>query len=113
MRLAAIHDDRFELDRPINIHFTGCHHSCAQHYIGDIGLIGCKVEIGDELVEGYHVHLGGGWNEQQGIARLLFESDAVDELPNLITCLLDGYLNQREINETFSDLVRRSSDSEF
>ena len=34
---------RVELDGPVNIHLTGCHHSCAQHYIGDIGLIACKV----------------------------------------------------------------------
>jgi ferredoxin-nitrite reductase len=25
------------IDQPINIHLTGCPHSCAQHYIGDIG----------------------------------------------------------------------------
>ena len=31
------------LDVPVNIHLTGCHNSCAQHYIGDIGLIGAKV----------------------------------------------------------------------
>ena len=30
------------LDGPVNIHLTGCHHSCAQHYIGDIGLIACR-----------------------------------------------------------------------
>ena len=30
------------LDTPVNIHLTGCHHSCAQHYIGDIGLIGAR-----------------------------------------------------------------------
>ena len=29
---------RVALDGPINIHLTGCHHSCAQHYVGDIGL---------------------------------------------------------------------------
>ncbi len=34
---------RLALDVPVNIHLTGCHHSCAQHYIGDIGLIGAKV----------------------------------------------------------------------
>ena len=27
---------------PVNIHLTGCHHSCAQHYIGDIGLLGLQ-----------------------------------------------------------------------
>ena len=33
-------DSRLALDVPLNIHLTGCHHSCAQHYIGDIGLLG-------------------------------------------------------------------------
>ena len=33
---------RVELDGPVNIHLTGCHHSCAQHYIGDIGLLGLQ-----------------------------------------------------------------------
>jgi ferredoxin-nitrite reductase len=33
-------EERIALDQPVNIHLTGCHHSCAQHYIGDIGLIG-------------------------------------------------------------------------
>ena len=28
-------ESRLALDGPINIHLTGCHHSCAQHYIGD------------------------------------------------------------------------------
>ena len=31
---------------PINIHLTGCPHSCAQHYMGDIGLLGTKVKEG-------------------------------------------------------------------
>ena len=37
---------RVELDGPVNIDLTGCHHSCAQHYIGDIGLLACKVRGG-------------------------------------------------------------------
>ena len=44
--------------RPINIHLTGCPHSCAQHYIGDIGLIACRVPVddaGEDTVEGFHV----------------------------------------------------------
>ena len=51
------------LDDPINIHLTGCPNSCAQHYIGDIGLLGVKVQISEEgdQVEGYHIHIGGGF----------------------------------------------------
>ena len=39
---------RVELDGPVNIHLTGCHHSCAQHYIGDIGLLACKVQVSED-----------------------------------------------------------------
>src|SRR5262249_50899847 len=53
-------ETRVDLDGPVNIHLTGCHHSCAQHYIGDIGLLACKVETSEEgdAVEGYHVLVG-------------------------------------------------------
>ena len=36
-------EPRVDIDTPLNIHVTGCHHSCAQHYISDIGLIAAKV----------------------------------------------------------------------
>ena len=49
-------DARLTLDAPVNIHLTGCHHSCAQHYIGDIGLMAVKVALAgqDDPVEGYN-----------------------------------------------------------
>ena len=64
---------RVELDRPVNIHLTGCHHSCAQHYIGDIGLIACKVPISEDgdTVEGYHILVGGGFGPDAALAREL------------------------------------------
>lgn len=110
LKLAETLESQFELDQPINIHLTGCHHSCAQHYIGDIGLLGCKVEQGDDMVEGYHVHLGGGWGERQGIARLLFEFVPFDEIPALIGSLVAGYLANRESGESFVAFVKRHTD---
>ena len=61
-------EERVELDGPVNIHLTGCHHSCAQHYIGDIGLIACKVSVNDDgdTVEGYHILVGGGFGPRRG-----------------------------------------------
>ena len=59
---------RVVLDGPVNIHLTGCHHSCAQHYIGDIGLLACKVEEGEEQIEGYHVYVGGGFGPHAALS---------------------------------------------
>jgi ferredoxin-nitrite reductase len=113
MQIATLLESRFELDQPINIHVTGCHHSCAQHYIGDIGLLGCKVEKGDDMVEGYHVHLGGGWGENQAIGRLLFESVAMDEVPELLASIIGGYLQKRNPEETFVRFIGRFSNDEI
>ena len=56
-------EKKVELDQPVNIHLTGCPNSCAQHYMGDIGLQGVKVNVGGESVEGYHIVFGGGYGQ--------------------------------------------------
>ena len=107
MQLANYLDDRIELDVPINIHFTGCPNSCAQHYIGDIGLRGTKVESGEEMVEGYEVVVGGGYGNQQAIGRQLFSELAFEEIPPMIERLLNLYLTERDEGETFAAFARR------
>ena len=113
MAIARALESKFQLDQPINIHLTGCHHSCAQHYIGDIGLLACKVEQGDDMVDGYHVHLGGGWGERRGIARLLFESVAFEDVPPLLIAIIGGYLDRREPEESFVQFAGRHGDTEL
>jgi ferredoxin-nitrite reductase len=49
---------RIELDQPVNLHFTGCPNSCAQHYLGDIGCLGTKANAGGESVAAFHVFVG-------------------------------------------------------
>lgn len=113
VEIAETLEAAFTLDQPINIHLTGCHHSCAQHYIGDIGLLGCKVERGDDMVDGYDVHLGGGWGENQGIGRLLFPSVAMEDIPSLITSIVGTYLQNRNDGEAFAQYAARTSDEEL
>jgi ferredoxin-nitrite reductase len=89
-------DGKVELDQPINIHLTGCPNSCAQHYIGDIGLVGVKVALGEEEeVEGYNVVVGGGFGSQSRIGRELFANITATEIPGLIQRMLDIYLARR------------------
>jgi ferredoxin-nitrite reductase len=113
MLIAEHLQSRFTLDQAINIHLTGCHHSCAQHYIGDIGLLACKVEQGEDMVEGYHVHIGGGWGERQAIARLLFRSIAFDDCLPLLSGIIGGYLEHRQPGEDFAAFAARTSDEQL
>ncbi|MBN9090250.1 MAG: NirA family protein [Reyranella sp.] len=110
LRLADYLEMRVPVDRPINIHLTGCHHSCAQHYVGDIGLLACKVERGEETVEGYHVFIGGGAasTAEQSMAREYARSVVFDNLPAMLEKLLDAWLAHRASPaETFFEFCRR------
>ena len=110
LRLADFLEARLAVDLPINIHLTGCHHSCAQHYVGDIGLLACKVEQGEDSVEGYHVYIGGGAasTAEQAMAREYARNVVFDRLPILIEQLLAAWLAHRQAPaESFFEFCRR------
>jgi ferredoxin-nitrite reductase len=109
MAIADWVEPRVALDCPINIHLTGCPNSCAQHYIGDIGLLACRVAAGgeEETVEGFHIYVGGGFGADAGIARELYRDVPAEECPRLVERVLKAYVAQRHGNETFQAFTRR------
>jgi ferredoxin-nitrite reductase len=103
-------DPRVEVDTPLNIHLTGCHHSCAQHYISDIGLIAAKVPIGegDDTVEGYHLFAGGGFGPDAEIGQEVYHDLKAEDAPKVVEKLLKAYLAHRTSNdENFLAFARR------
>jgi ferredoxin-nitrite reductase len=107
-------DARLALDQPINIHLTGCPNSCAQHYVGDIGLLATKVEKSeDEEVEGYHIVVGGGSGPELAIGREICRSVPAEEMPHRIEMMLRGYLQQRQPGESFHDFTKRHTVDEL
>jgi ferredoxin-nitrite reductase len=100
---------RVSLDSPVNIHLTGCHHSCAQHYIGDIGLIGARVSISeDDAVDGYHIHVGGGFGPEAAIGREIYRDIKADDAPKTVERMLKAYLAHRAgADETFIAFAKR------
>jgi ferredoxin-nitrite reductase len=99
---------RMILDQPVNIHLTGCQNSCAQHYIGDIGMMGTRVKSDDGgTVDGYNIVLGGGVDDTQAIAREVWKSVPADEMPALIEQILVIYLRDRVEDESFASFANR------
>jgi ferredoxin-nitrite reductase len=111
--LARHLEKKVQLDRPINIHLTGCPNSCAQHYMGDIGLLGAKVKQGSDTVEGYHVVMGGGFGNNQAVAREIFKGVPFNELTTLLEHVLKTYLEKRQSSESFVEFTRRHSVKEL
>ncbi len=107
LELATYLEKRLTLDQPLNIHLTGCPNSCAQHYMGDIGLLGTKVKIGGESVEGYHVFVGGGFGENQAVGRQVFTGVAFGDLPGTLEKMLRGFQRHRAGGESFQAFTTR------
>jgi ferredoxin-nitrite reductase len=103
-------EPRVNIETPLNIHLTGCHHSCAQHYISDIGLIAAKVPVGedDDTVEGYHLFAGGGFGPDADVGQEVFHDLKAEETPQAVERLLKAYLAHRTSpDETFLSFARR------
>jgi ferredoxin-nitrite reductase len=114
LALADHLDARLALDAPLNIHVTGCPNSCAQHVVGDIGLLATKVDAGgDEEIEGYHLLVGGGSGAEQRLGREIMQSVPADHVPARIEALLRAYLAHRRDGESFFDFAGRHGDAEL
>jgi ferredoxin-nitrite reductase len=103
-------EPRVDVDTPLNIHLTGCHHSCAQHYISDIGLLAAKVPAGegDDTVEGYHLVAGGGFGPQAEIGQEVYRDLKAEDAPQTVERLLKAYLKHRASpEEHFLTFARR------
>ena len=104
-------EPRVALDTPLNIHVTGCPHSCAQHYIGDIGLIAARVPVvpeSEDTVEGFHITVGGGFGPDGGMGREIAHDVKREDCPALVEKMLKGYLAHRaHATETFLTFTRR------
>lgn len=107
LELADYLEERLELDQPINIHLTGCPHSCAQHYIGDIGLLATQVKVDGETREGYHLFVGGGFASNRAIGRQLYSGLTVERLKPTLEAILATYQRHRLPGETFQQFTTR------
>ena len=107
-------EGRIAIDQPLNVHLTGCPHSCAQHKISDIGFLGTKVEAGDEMVEGYHILVGGGWGEDRQIGREIYQGVTASEAPAVTERMLAAYMEHRlSLEESFQAFTGRYSTEEL
>ncbi|MFZ4555050.1 MAG: precorrin-3B synthase [Pseudanabaena sp.] len=90
-----------QLDYPINMHFTGCDKSCAQHHSSDITFLG--IESNPET---YKVYIGDG---EIDFGRELYAEYSAKDLPHLMERLLNIYQNQRQNpDQSFREFVNQS-----
>jgi ferredoxin-nitrite reductase len=95
--IAAWCETRVPIDTAVNIHLTGCHHSCAQHFISEIGLLACKVQESEDgdPIEGYHILVGGGFGPNAALGRDIYRDVKAEDAPRRVEGLLKAYMTHR------------------
>lgn len=103
LRLAKYLQSRVTIEHSINIHFSGCDKSCAQHHMSDIALLG----VNDGTGEKYHIYVHDSENQEK-FGRQLYQNVAVAEVPMLIEKMLNLYKIRRlNSDESFGDFVNK------
>src|SRR5882672_9869712 len=92
----------------LNLNISGCMNSCGHHHAGHIGILG----VDKDGSEWYQVSIGGADGSRlshgrSAISRVLGPSFSAAEVPDVVTRLIDTYLNQRFDDERFIDTVER------
>jgi ferredoxin-nitrite reductase len=101
---------KLQIDRPINIHFSGCEKSCAQHHPVDITLVGIQIKHGNQIIPGYDIYAG---KTESPFGRQIFCGVKVAEISNAIAQMLQIYQQSRSPDESFGEFVDRSAIDQF
>ena len=108
-------EERFGADvAPLRLQLDGCPHACGQHWVADLGFQGttARDEEGARR-QAYDIFLRGGLGPGAAIGRPLFRRILTEELDRAVEGLIQGWLDQRVEDESFTDFCRRSSDEEL
>ncbi|NHN54286.1 nitrite/sulfite reductase [Calidifontibacter sp. DB0510] len=106
--------DGLGLDTPVSIHLNGCPNSCARIQTADIGLKGQIVTVGEEQVEGFQVHLGGGLGADAGFGRKLRALKVTSaELGDYVERVVRRFDEQRVPGERFAEWVQRAEEADL
>ncbi|MEZ2238577.1 precorrin-3B synthase [Microcoleus sp.] len=106
--LAMVKDlaQKLQIDRPINIHFSGCEKSCAQHSPIDITLVGIQIKQQNETIAGYDIYAG---TTDSPFGRKIFQGVRVAEIASFTNKLLQIYQQFRSPDESLGEFVDRSA----
>ena len=87
----------------IEINISGCMNGCGHHSVGHIGILG----VDKDGSEWYQVSIGGKQGNDASLGTVIGPSFAAEEMPDVVQCLIDVYVQKRTPEERFIDTVRR------
>lgn len=93
----------------IEINISGCMNACGHHHVGHIGILG----VDKNGSEWYQVTIGGSQGNEAALGKVIGPSFSAADMPDVITRLIEAYLEHRHADERFIDTTRRIGPEPF
>ena len=93
----------------ISLNISGCINSCGHHHVGNIGVLG----VDKDGEEWYQITLGGEQGNDASIGKVIGPSFYANEIPDVMTSLINTYVEQRTGDEPFIETYRRLGAAPF
>ena len=87
----------------ISLNISGCINSCGHHHVGNIGVLG----VDKDGEEWYQITLGGEQGNDAAIGKVIGPSFYADEIPDVMTNIINTYVEQRADDESFIQAYKR------
>jgi sulfite reductase (NADPH) hemoprotein beta-component len=87
----------------ISLNISGCINSCGHHHVGNIGILG----VDKDGEEWYQVTLGGEQGIDAAIGKVIGPSFGAADMPDVISKVIDVFVENRQSDESFSEAYAR------
>lgn len=87
----------------ITLNISGCINSCGHHHVGNIGVLG----VDKDGEEWYQITLGGDQGNDASIGKVIGPSFYANEIPDVMSSLINTYVEHRIADEPFIEAYRR------
>lgn len=87
----------------ITLNISGCINSCGHHHVGNIGVLG----VDKDGEEWYQITLGGDQGSDAAIGKVIGPSFYANEIPDVMTSIINTFVEQRSAGELFIETYRR------
>ena len=87
----------------ISLNISGCINSCGHHHVGNIGVLG----VDKDGQEWYQITLGGEQGNDAAIGKVIGPSFYADEIPDVMSNIINTYVAQRVDDESFIQTYKR------
>lgn len=88
---------------------SGCINACGHHHVGHIGILGVDRK-GEEY---YQITLGGSPDTETSIGKIVGPAFSSEAIVDAVETVVDTYLAQRWVGETFIETYRRLGENPF